>query len=344
MDVNRSDAARALSALGASKGGLARAKKLTAEERRAISRAAALTRWGQIPQATHGSPDSPLKIGDIEIPCYVLADGRRVLAQRGLQTGVGMSRSGGKFGARRMVRFLLLLRKKGIDVRDLLARASEPVRFMPPVGGNPADGYEATILTDICDVVLEARKKGALTARQDHIAERCEILVRGFARVGIVALVDEATGFQADRARDALARILEQFIAKELRKWVRTFPADFYKEMFRLRSWKYADTSIARPSVVGHLTNNVIYDRLAPGVREELHRLTPRDDRGRLKAHLHRRLTEDVGHPRLREHLASVVTIMKLSSGWDDFMRKLDRIHPKWGENLRLPLPEQEEA
>jgi hypothetical protein len=52
--------------------------------------------------------------------------------------------------------------------------------------------------------------------QQEHIAKQAEILVRGFAGVGIIALVDEATGYQQDRARDALSRILEAFIAKEL--------------------------------------------------------------------------------------------------------------------------------
>jgi hypothetical protein len=32
--------------------------------------------------------------------------------------------------------------------------------------------------------------------RHTHIVDRCEMLVRGFVRVGIIALVDEATGFR----------------------------------------------------------------------------------------------------------------------------------------------------
>lgn len=37
-------------------------------------------------------------------------------------------------------------------------------------------------------------------------------------------------GDQDLRARDALAKILEAFVAKEIRKWVKTFPVEFYKE------------------------------------------------------------------------------------------------------------------
>jgi len=114
-----------------------------------------------------------------------------------------------------------------------------PIKFKHSGGGGVAYGYPATILADICDTVLAARKAGALQRQQEHIGERSEILVRGFARVGIIALVDEATGYQRDRAKDALAKILEEFIANELRPYIKTFPLDFYKEIYRLRGWAY---------------------------------------------------------------------------------------------------------
>jgi hypothetical protein len=104
--------------------------------------------------------------------------------------------------------------------------------------------------------------------------------------------------------------------------------------------WHYADDSAARPVLVGRLTDNVVYRRLAPGVRAELRRLTPRDEKGRLKTHLHRRLTEEIGHPRLREHLAAVVALMKASPSWEAFMRSLDLALPKYGETMSLPLAE----
>jgi hypothetical protein len=75
-----------------------------------------------------------------------------------------------------------------------------PIRFQAPTGGSPATGYEATILPDLCEAVLAARQEGTLRADQLHIAKRCEILVRGLARVGIIALIDEATGYQINRA------------------------------------------------------------------------------------------------------------------------------------------------
>src|SRR5579863_7262931 len=271
-----SNAAKALSSLGASKGGRARAKVLTREQRQAIGRAAIEARWRkagkltEVPVATHGSPDRPLRIGELEIPCYVLADGRRVLVQRGMLSSLDMKQgTAGRGGGDRLAKFVATKSLAPFVSKELADMIKNPIRFQPPTGGNIAYGYEATLLADLCDVVLAARKARALHYQQEHIAEQCEILVRGFARVGIIALVDEATGYQDDRAKTALAKILEAFIAKELRKWISTFPTDYYKELFRLRGWRFPDLPAdqrKRPILVGKITNDVVYDRLAPRV------------------------------------------------------------------------------
>ena len=326
------------------KGGLERAKRLSKEQRSEIARlggfAKAAKEGKALPLlAKYGAEDRPLTIGDIKIPCYVLADGTRVLAQRGLQAGVGLGEGGGKGGARRIPTLMEKLSEKGLDVRGLIARADNPIRFIPPHAGNPAHGYEATILPDLCAVLIEADRLRLLSENQKHLAQRAATLQHGFATVGIIALVDEATGYQDVRQRDALARILEKFVAKELRPWIRTFPADYYEQIYRLNGWSY-DASAGRPSVLGHWTNNIVYKRLAPGVLQELRRLTPRDEKGRLKNKLFQRLTEDFGHPKLREHLMGVVMLMKYAPNWQVFMDRLDREFPQWGDTYMLPFPE----
>lgn len=329
------------------KGGRERAKKLTAEQRSEIARKGAITRWigeGKEPPvlAKYGAPDRPLRIGDVEIPCYVLADGRRVLAQRGLQGGIGLSEGGGTNtgGEQRMAVLLAGLQRKGIEIRNLIARIQNPIRFIPPHGGTSAYGYDATILPDICAVIIEAGRLDKLQAQQKKLAERCALLQHGFAVVGINALVDEATGAQEFRARDALAKILEKFVAKELRPWIKTFQPEFYRQIYRLNDWAFDNTSNARPGVVGHWTNIIVYERLAPGVLAELRRKTPRTDGGRLKNRLFQWLTDDIGHPKLREHLAGVTMLMKYSPDWPTFIHRLDREYPRYGHNYVLPFPD----
>lgn len=332
---------------GRARGGAARAEKLTPERRREIAIAAAQAKkeLAALPVATHESGDHPLRIGAVELACYVLEDGTRVLSQRGLQTGIGMSTSGGSAGEQRLAAFALSIADKSKEINELHARSTalaerlkSPIKFRAPGIGGAAFGYEATVLADLCDVILAARAAGKLQRQQLHIAEQAEILVRGFARVGIVALIDEATGYQRDRAKDDLAKILEAFVAKELQPYVRTFPADYYEELFRLRGLQYPpENPKFRPQYFGLLTNDIVYERLAPGLLDELKRQASKDER---RAKLHQRLTQEVGHPKLREHLASVVTAMKLSGDYPDFIQKLNRLHPRFGDTPPLDLDE----
>jgi hypothetical protein len=324
---------------GRAAGGVARANSLTAKRRSEIAAKAASARWtGVAKKATHGSEDRPLKIGDIEIPCYVLNDGMRVLSQRGLITGIGMSPGSTRSGVARPIAFFDSEAIRPFVVNDLLEILRAPIRFSHPRGGGSAFGYPATILADICETVLAARKAGVLPSRQANIAERCEILVRGFARVGIIALVDEATGYQEDRAKDALAKILEEFISKELQPWVRTFPDDYYTELFRLRGLSFPRDTPQRPLYFGILTNDIVYSRLAPGVLEELKRVTPRSENGRPKAKYFQSLTTNTGYPKLREHLGRVVMLMQLSRDYQHFKQQLDKHLPKHTDQLSLPL------
>ncbi len=331
-----------------SRGGKERAKRLTSEQRSEIARQGAITRWAGegklVPLiAKYGTPDRPLRIGHIEIPCYVLADGTRVLAQNGLLSGVGLSLGGGKTGARKIVELMMRLAEKGIDTKGLIARANSPIRFVPPHGGNLADGYDATILPDVCAVIIDASQKGVLGKRLEHLAERAAFLQHGFATVGIIGLVDEATGFQNYRSRDALAVILEKFVAKEIQPYLKTFKPEYYQQIFRLNGWPYLEGG-GRPSVIGHWTNNIVYKRLAPGVLDELRRLTPRDEKGNLKHKLFQRLTEDVGHPKLKQHLEGVVMLMKYSPDWRTFMERLDVEYPQWGDTFMLPFPDDQQG
>lgn len=311
---------------GRAAGGLARAEKLPPEKRAAIARKAAVARWGSgdVREVLAGSPDNPLRIGETEIECYVLDDDTRVITQASMLQALGRHRRAA--GADEVdAQLPPILQGKAIRPfisPDVVERA-QPVSFRLP-NGVRANGYRAELLPIFCEVYLAARAAGALPPNQRRIAAQAELLIRALAHVGIIALVDEATGYQDVRTKDALARILDAFVEKELQPWVRTFPPDFYKEMFRLRGVPYDPASVKRPQYFGTLTNDIVYKRLAPGVLEELKKVKQRPGH-RLFQHL----TSNTGYPKLREHLGSVVTLMKLSSDWNDFKMKLERLHPR---------------
>jgi P63C domain len=336
-DDDLSKNAASLSKRGAKLGGTARAERMTPEERSESSRRAAEARWGS--RVVLAPYVGDITLGDRTIDCAVLEDERRVINQTAMNAA--FERTG---GARRGpgaqgLPLLSPLNLQPFISPELRKLGASPIPYRR-LDGTRSLGYPAEIVPLLCELYLAARQEGVLTENQQPIAGAAEILLRGLARVAIEALVDEATGYQDVRAKNALAAILEAFIAKELQPWVSTFPEEFYAQIFRLRQLDYPRGTVKRPQYFGNITNDIIYKRMAPGVLAELKRVADRTDSGQPRHKYFQRLTMNAGYPKLREHLGSVVTIMKLSDSWDDFMHKLERLHPRFGDTLLLPFDE----
>ena len=208
--------------------------------------------------------------------------------------------------------------------------------------GTKAEGFKAEILPAVCDSYLQARHAGVLTAPQLVVAQQCEILVRGLANTGIVALVDEATGFQAVRPRDALQAYLEMILRKELAAWSKRFPDEFYQNIYTLKGWIWPGMKKNRFSVVAKYTRDLVYERLAPGVLAELEQRSPKDEKGQRKNKLHQWLNDDVGHPMLAQHMHALLMFQRLAikngQTWEQFLMMVKQVMPKKGANLELPL------
>ena len=332
---------------GKAKGGFARAGALSPEERSQIAKKAALARWnGQMPKATHAGF---IDIGGLRIPVYVLEDGTRLISQRGLQTTIGMGTGGGTTGAHRIARFVQKIEDKLSVSNHLSARMKSPVLFMPLTGGNPAYGNEATNLIDLCELLLKARDhKNILTPIQQKYADAADIVIRSFAKVGIIAVIDEVTGYQGIRPQDALHAYLQKLIRKELAAWVKRFPDEFYENIYKLKSWRWPGMQKNRYSVVAHYTRDLVYERIAPGLLQELESKTPPNEKGRRPNKLHQWLTEDVGNPMLAQHLHSLIMFQRLALnsgyGWHRFVKMVDRAMPRRGNTLEIPFPEKEDS
>ena len=219
---------------------------------------------------------------------------------------------------------------------DLALALKSPILFQPPAGAT-AYGYPAELLVNLCNAVLDAYRSGVTTERQAAIVSRAFALIRGLSTVGIIALVDEATGYQEIRAKRDLATILEKFIADELQPWARTFEFEFYRQIFRLKGWPGPD-GIKRPSVIGHYTNDIVYARVAHGVLEELQRLNPSLPGGGRKWRHHQWFKPDPGYIKLNQHLAAVIALMRAAPNWNAFQRSLKRAFPKLRDRLELEL------
>jgi hypothetical protein len=323
-------------------GGDARAAALSANERKEIARKAADARWGtNIPQATH---DGPLKIGEIELDAAVLPNGMRLLSQGTFLRALGRSRTpkAGTGGLSTVdgLPFFLQAEQLRPFISNELMLSTTPILFRMKSGQRTV-GYDARLLPMVCEVYLKLRDRslvetGRSPRQYEHIIRQCDVLMRGLATVGIIALVDEATGYQQTRDRMALQAILDKFLRKEFAAWAKRFPDEFYQQIFRLRGWEWKGMKVNRPQVVAHYTNDLVWERLLPGILEQLQERNPKDGRGQRKHRYHQLLTDDVGHPALAQHLYAVIAFMRAEKNWDEFKKRLDVALPKQGANLQF--------
>lgn len=314
--------------------------KRTPEERKALSKKMVEQKkyLSSLPKAEYSGT---LQIGDMVLNCCVLGDGRRVISEQAIQDTFGATSS----KQRKTKEFLreqtgdpipLFLASKLINplINKVFTEGiPAPIKFNQ--NSREQTGYSAEILPKVCEVWLQARDEGVLQSQQLPKAKKAEILMRGLARVGIVALIDEATGYQKDRERDALAKILEAYVAKELQPWVKTFDPDYYEQIYRLRGLPYPPNhKNCNPQYFGNLTNNIVYERLAPGIKDALKSEAKKIQ----KSHrLHQHLTANYGRQELIKHLGTVIGLMKISKNWDEFIGFLDRVKPKFNQ-IALPL------
>lgn len=333
-------------------GGKARAEKLSKEDRVEIAKAAAEARWAnhpdrpRLPKATHAAP---LRIGEAVIDCAVLEDGTRVISQSSFLRAIGRSpnpkagQGSGtlkqaydeNYGLDELPPFLPTMNLKPFISKELMS-SKNPIAYKPVTGGRMAFGYKAEILPMVCYAYIDADKAKAILKSQSHVVLAAETIVRGLATVGIIALIDEATGYQMVRDRLALQKILDAYLRKELAAWAKRFPNEFYEEMFRLRNWQWNGLSVKRPGFVGKLTNDLVYERLAPSLLDELQRKNPVTETGHRKSRHHQWLTEEIGIPALAQHIHAAIALMRASDSWSNFYGMINRALPK--KRGQLPL------
>jgi hypothetical protein len=360
MDIDDSDD-KSPEARG-SKGGISRARNLPPARLKEIAKAGAAARWSQdLPQALC---EGEIDFGGRRIACAVLDTKLRVLTQETFLTTLGRApKAKGGQGSERMVAggglppFLAAANLEPF-ISDELRRAATPVVFRT-TRGNRAFGYDAKLLPLVCEVYLLARDahhnalldaqiqrfngeqieaKPVLLPSQHRIVHTCDLLVRSMAKEHIVALVDRATGYHDQEVRDALTKILEQYIAPHLMPWLRRFPDEFFKQVYRIHSWPYTIGKQRRmPQYVGRFINTYIYDQLPPGVLEKLRELNPVKENG-YRAIQHHRLLTDTGNVHLDRQITSTVTIMALSENKHEFKEQFYKVHKKRIATKRKPL------
>lgn len=333
-------------------GGDARAASLTAEQRKQIARNAAESRWGaDLPQASH---DGPLRIGDAVLVAANLPNGKRLLSQATMLQAIGRSaRPKGGTGVLTGIDALpSFLRAEVLTpfISEELMQSTTPIHFKLRNGARTV-GYDAMLLPMVCEVYLKLRdhlngqiangvgaeksKARGFVRQYKHIIEACDRLTRGLARRGIIALIDDATGYQADKAREEVDRIIQAYVAPALVPWTRKFPHEFFREVYRLLGWEYKQGQIKHPQYVGKFINKYVYEALPPGVLDELKRRLPKNEHGNRRAKLWQLLTVDTGSPHLDRQLTADITLMQVSETKTQFEDNFEKV---FGKQPRLPF------
>ena len=242
---------------GRARGGLERAKKLSTERKKAIAKMGAKGRWKTTENDSNKTQyEGFLHIGNYSIPCAVLKNGERVISRRGMAKLLGRKIGGSSYEKGTTLIASNLTQFIAEDVQSII---DNPIEYKS--GRSTNYGLKADIIPKVCEIWLKARDAEALTQSQLPIAVQAEIIMRALAQVGIISLIDEATGYQNIRDRDELQKILEAYLAREFSTWTKRIPDEFYQHIFRLRNWEWKGMNVNRPQAVANYTKDLIYAR-----------------------------------------------------------------------------------
>ncbi len=298
----------------------------------------------KLPKASY---NGEVDLNGTKITSAVLEDGRRIFSERSLANAFGIKGSGAYWQSKKASGNESAFLPEYLSAKYLNAFISSELRekfesaiLYTAKGGQTSSGVEATILADICDVYISAKNSGITNKKFLDIAENAYAMLKAFAKVGIIALVDEATGYQDVRMKDELNKIfLDELLLERAKKYEVTFPLELYKQWFRLNNWEWrVENAKKRPGVIGTWTNQYVYDRIASGLMAQLERRNPKNDKGHREFKHFQFLTDEVGEPKLREFFGGLVALAKANTSWRKYIEMVNMVYPKQGDQLRLNL------
>lgn len=305
------------------RGGRARQAKLTPAEKSAQAKRLAQQKQRLSAQVT-AEGEGKIRLVDTDIDVAVLDDGRRIITRTGVFSALGRPYRGNS-------------RAEGLPafidagylqpfISSQLREKLQPVHYISKSGADK-DGFDAGLLSEICWVYIAAglNPSNKFTPAQQATIQKAVALSKALNEVALTALIDEATGQDKKRDKGALQDMLAKMVAKNIREWTKTFDDHYYEQLCRLRKVPYPNEKHVYPSFLGHDTNNIIYDRLTPGIRQKLKEEQKRHKR---KGKMHQFLTGDVGYPVLIKRVTEIATLMERYDDWGEFIKMLDERFP----------------
>lgn len=298
--------------------GIARAKALEPSRRSEIASLAAKARWEEnLPKSV--ATGKPIQVADILVPCHVLDDGRRVIPTHGMLDTLHMARGGSMVrGMNRLELFVSRGRINPFVSRELHERIKNPIKFR--IDRNIAYGFASDTLIDIAEAVIRADNAGTLQKQQAAIAHQCRVILASLTRIGLIALIDEATGYQTVRDSNELQAILTAYLLPEHRPWMQTIPQEFTNEIYRVYGWRRSADNRG-PRYAGKLIRQLIYERMPKPVLPALDELNPSNEKYQRKRRHHQFLTDQQGLDHFRTLTITVMTLLRISKNKNEFKR-----------------------
>lgn len=282
-------------------------------------------------KATH---HGELKILDKCLSCVVLENGKRLFTAATVFKVFGRPPRGNRTSKDSEIGLPPFIDANNIQslIKSHQKKLISPIKYLD-FKGDICFGFSVEIIPFICSLYLKLRREGILKPSQTKIADYCELIVESLSNVGIAALVDEVTGYVEGRPRDELQVYLNRMLSRELAEWSKTFPDSFYEQIYIIKKWTWHDMKKNHYSCVGHITNDLIYSRLGPGILDELKNRTPKDQAGNNENYYHQWFSEGIGNKKLDQHIAGVMALQRfaINNGWDwdRFLSMIDQVFPK---------------
>ncbi len=306
---------------GKAKGGIARAKSLTKEQRSEIAKKAAAARWkSKILRATHRG--NFLDDFGIDAECYVLYDESKtvVVTKTGLSQLLGIGEHARDLdqllGAQYMSKYrdLELQRKMENPYKFQLTSKSKTV--------HQALGYDITAIVDIGRALIEAKDNDDLPQSRLKAAAAAQRLINASAKAGIKGVAYALAGYRPEV--QAVIDEFKAFVREEARQYEKEFPDELYEEWYRLYGLNRPEKG--RPIRFGQLTNMQIYTPLAKSKGKILEQIrASRDENGKQSDKLHLFLSE-IGVKALRQHIGKLLGVAAMSETREEYEKGIEKV------------------
>lgn len=276
-------------------------------------------RWGaKLPKATHkGSFKEEL---GIDAECYVLDDDKKtaVITQLGMGEILGLG-SGGS----RLPRFVFNKTMSEYIGPELTEKIKNPVVFHIVSAGQggaslvKANGYDATILIDICSAILQAKADGKNI--NPAVVAQAGIIVGASAKAGIRGLVYALAGYRPEV--EEVIQAFKVYVQEEAKKYEAEFPNELYMQWHRLYNIPVLERG--RSWHMKHLTVRHIYYPLAQSNGKILELLRALKEGGGERNKKLFQFLNDVGARALRMHIGRVLEMSESAGSKQEYEKKI---------------------